>query len=145
MLITRKMDYGLRIMMTLGMREGERLSGVILAEAAQVSRGFALKIVRQLAQARLVVAKRGVKGGVDLARPIKDITLHDILAASGNVQPINLCIQEPKACDRSASCAAHRLLRPVQEKLEEELKAITLEQLVKNQRRIDAKTAKAST
>ncbi|NQT85258.1 Rrf2 family transcriptional regulator [bacterium] len=138
MLITRKMDYGLRIMMTLGMRAGERLSGEELAEAAQVSRGFALKIVRQLAQAGLVLARRGVGGGVDLARPIQDITLHDILSASGAVRPINLCISEPKACDRSAACAAHRLLRPVQEGLDKQLSAITLAKLVTMQKRIDA-------
>ncbi len=143
MLITRKMDYGLRIMMAMGMRAGERLSGVELAEAAQVSRGFALKVVRQLAEAGLVVAKRGVKGGVDLAKPLADITLHDILSASGSPPATNLCMSEPKACDRSETCAAHRLLRPVQEMLEAELKAITLAKLVKSQRRIDAKTDKA--
>ncbi len=143
MLITRKMDYGLRIMMTLGLREGERVSGKELAEAAQVSRGFALKIVRQLAQSGLVLARRGVGGGVDLARPIKEITLHDILSASGSVRPINLCISEPKACDRSVACAAHKLLRPVQEMLDKELSAITLAKIVKEQRRINAKGAKA--
>ncbi len=139
MLITRKMDYGLRIMMTLGLRAGERVSGADLAEAAQVSRGFALKVVRQLARAGLVVAKRGVKGGVDLAKDIEDITLLDILSAGGAVQPINLCIQEPKACDRSTSCAAHRMLRPVQKALDAKLSAITLAKLVKLQRGINAK------
>ena len=137
MLITRRMDYGLRIMMTLGMRAGERLSGVELAEAAQVSRGFALKIVRRLASAGLVVAKRGAKGGVDIAKPIEDITLLDILSASGSDGPVGVCTSEPK------TCALHRLLRPVQKMLDKELAAITLAKLVKTQKRIDAKTAKA--
>ncbi|NQT87170.1 Rrf2 family transcriptional regulator [bacterium] len=143
MLGTRKMDYGLSIMMTLGKRAGERLSGEELGEAAQVSRGFALKVVRQLAQAGLVLARRGVGGGVDLARPIEDITLHDILSASGSIRTIDLCVSEPKACDSSAACAAHRLLRPVQKTLEKELSAITLAKLVKEQQRIDAKRANA--
>ena len=137
MLNTRKTDYGITIMMTMGMRAGERLSGEELAEAAQVSRGFALKIVRRLAAAGLVVAKRGVKGGVDLAKPIEDITLLDILSASRSNGPIDLRVSEPKAC------AVHHLLRPVQKMLDKELSAITLATLVKKQRSIDAKTAKA--
>ena len=137
MLNTQKMDYGLAIMMTMGMRAGERLSSKDLAEAAQVSRGFALKIVRQLAAAGLLVAKRGVKGGVDLAKPIEDITLYDILSASGSNGATDLCVSVHKAR------ALHRLLRPVQKMLDAELSAITLAKLVKEQRRIDAKKAKA--
>jgi len=143
MLITRKMDYGLRIMMSLGLRAGDRVSGADLADAAEVSRGFALKIVRQLAQAGLVLARRGVGGGVDLARDPAQITLYEILDASGSVRPINQCIAEPRLCDRSNACAAHRLLRPIQEKIDHELKSITLADLVAKQRTLNATSQKA--
>jgi Rrf2 family protein len=142
MLITRKMDYGLRIMLAMGLRAGERVSGQELADAAQVSRGFALKIVRQLAKAGMLLPRRGVGGGVDLARSPEEITLRDILDASGSLRPINACMLEPRACDRSSYCAAHQLLRPLQETVDEELSKITLAQLVAVQRKIDAKKKK---
>ena len=127
------MDYGVRIMMALGVRAGERVSGAALAKATDVSRAFVLKIVRQLAEAGLVEAQRGVGGGITLARDAQGITLFDILQATDGRRGINPCLLEPGECSRSGTCAAHRVLRPVQEMLDRELTAATLADLVKEQ------------
>jgi Rrf2 family protein len=138
-MFTPKTRYGLKIMLTMGMRAGERVSGQELADAAHVSRGFALKTVRQLAKAGLLLARRGVGGGVDLARDPKEITLHEILEASGTLRAVNECILDPRPCDGSSYCAAHKLLSPLQKMVDEGLAKITLATLIEEQRKLDAK------
>lgn len=138
MLITRRMDYGVRIMMALGLHAGERLSGQALADEAEVSRDFALKIVRQLADAGLVRTRRGVGGGVELARDAERISLLDVFRATDSPRALNECLLEPEVCGRSRRCAAHRLLLPIQERLDRALATVTLADLVREQRTLDA-------
>jgi len=71
MLITRRIDYGMRIMLTLALRPDERARGEDLANETQAPRHFVLKVVNALKQAGLVVAQRGVGGGVQLAKPLR--------------------------------------------------------------------------
>ena len=133
MFITRRMDYGIRIMLALGLRPAERLSGEALARAVGVPRGFVLKIVRSLAKAGLVTARRGVGGGVRLAGRAREISLFAILRATDAPRALNPCLLEPRACSRSKKCAAHRLLTPIQEALDRKLQKTTLAHLVREQ------------
>ncbi len=133
MLFTRRMDYGLRIMMSLGLHPDERLTGQALAQDVEVPRPFLLKIVRQLADAGLVDARRGARGGMQLGRPAEGISLLDILLATDGRRALNVCLLEPRACSRSPRCAAHRLLAPVQELLDRKLGELTLADLVREQ------------
>ncbi|HUU90501.1 MAG TPA: Rrf2 family transcriptional regulator [Phycisphaerae bacterium] len=136
MLFTRRMDYGLRIMLALGMRGGERTSGEDLARDAEISRSFALKIVRRLAAEGLVIAKRGVGGGIELARPARQISLFNILRATDAARAINVCLLQPRVCPRSSTCAAHRLLQPIQHALDAQLQALSLADVVREQKAI---------
>jgi Rrf2 family protein len=138
MLFTRRMDYGLRIMLTLGLDPQARLSAEEVAQQVDVPRPFVLKIVRQLAEAGLVDARRGPGGGARLAREAEEVSVLDILRAADSPRALNACLLEPRACSRSGTCAAHRLLRPVQETLDRELEQLTLADLVREQRAIDA-------
>ncbi|KPK43060.1 MAG: hypothetical protein AMK72_13870 [Planctomycetes bacterium SM23_25] len=136
MLFTRRMDYGLRIMLALGMRGGERTSAEDLARDADISRSFALKIIRRLAAQGLILAKRGVGGGVELARPAHRISLFDILRATDEARAINACLLEPRLCSRSGTCAVHHLLLPIQQRLDAQLAELTLADVVRQQRAI---------
>jgi len=129
------MDYGLRILMALGMKRQGWVTAGALAEAVEVPRPFILKIVRDLAAAGLVLARRGVGGGVTLAKPAADVSLLDILRATDCPRALNACLLEPRRCSRSRTCAAHRLLMPVQELLDAKLGELTLADLVREQRR----------
>jgi Rrf2 family nitric oxide-sensitive transcriptional repressor len=134
---TRQTDYGLRIMMALGLEEGRRLTAAELAKRVGVSRPFVQKIVRALRAAGLVDAQRGVGGGVALAKEPAAISVRHIACASHGPRGLNPCLVEPRACSRSRRCAAHRLLQPIQQRLDAELDALTLDELVREQRALN--------
>ena len=134
MLVTRKMDYGLRILLVLGCHPDERMTSEKLSEAIDVPRQFTLKIAQSLTKSGLIKAQRGVGGGIQLARTAESITLYDIFTASDTPRALNGCLIDPSDCTRSSFCAAHRQLRNVQTLLDNELKKVTLETLIRDQK-----------
>lgn len=56
-----------------------------VAKAAQCPRAYLPKVLQLLRRARLITSKRGVHGGVRLAKPANKITLLDVIDA---VEPL---------------------------------------------------------
>lgn len=137
MFITRKTDYGLRVMLALGCRPGERLTSETIAEITEVPRAFILKILQTLTHSGLIKAQRGVGGGIQLARTPESISLYEIIRAIDTPRALNACLLDPSACTRAPHCAAHQGLRRVQDVLDQELRNITLGNLVSEQLIID--------
>lgn len=141
MFLTRKIDYGLRILLTLGCETTRKMTSVELAEIAGVPRQFALKIAKRLTAAGMVKAKRGVKGGLELARPPGMITLLEVIRTIEQPRALNDCLLVPSACTRAPYCAAHKGLLRIQGVLDRELENVTLEKLISDQKDIDKQPA----
>jgi Rrf2 family transcriptional regulator, iron-sulfur cluster assembly transcription factor len=139
MFVTRKMDYGLRILLTLGCRPNDRLTSEELAETIEVPRQFTLKIAQSLTKAGIIKAQRGVGGGIQLARDPEKISLNDVFSATDTPRALNDCLIDPAACKHSPFCAPHQTLRGIQNLLDEHLNAITLAELIRNQKILDLK------
>ncbi|AOZ91192.1 RrF2 family transcriptional regulator [Paenibacillus crassostreae] len=57
------------------------LSTKVISEQLNIPAPTMVKVIRNLNNARLTVAKEGAKGGILLARPISEITLLDVFLA----------------------------------------------------------------
>lgn len=141
MFVTRKMDYGLRILLILGCRPNDRMTSEELSEAIDVPRQFTLKIAQILTKAGLIKAQRGVGGGIQLARDPKSITLFDVYGVADTPRALNECLMDPSACQRTSYCAPHHELRRIQSLLDDELKQVTLAALIRNQSALDQSRA----
>lgn len=139
MFVTRKMDYGLRILLTLGCRPNDRLTSEELAETIEVPRQFTLKIAQSLTKAGIIKAQRGVGGGIQLAKDPEAISLHDIFNATDTPRALNDCLIDPASCDRSHFCAPHQALREIQGIMDQHLNRITLAELIRDQKILDLK------
>lgn len=142
MFVTRKMDYGLRILLILGCRSNERMTSEALAVTIDVPRQFTLKIAQSLTRAGLIKAQRGVGGGIQLARDPEEITLQDIFNATDTPRALNECLIDPSFCDRTQCCASYHVLRDIQEMLDQRLTQVTLAELIRNQTLLDLKRKK---
>jgi Rrf2 family protein len=78
-----KLDYTCRVLCELARRHGTGAPAPIdaLAAAEDIPANFLAQILGELKAARLVVSRRGVRGGFLLARSPDRITLHDIIVA----------------------------------------------------------------
>ncbi len=105
--VSKMADYAVLVLHHLGSdtaQHSSRHNVESLASATGLASTTVRKLTNLLAGAGLVVARRGVNGGYELARPIEQIRLVDaITAIEGPVQLTACCNDEP-SCDLLQSC-----------------------------------------
>lgn len=91
MLMTREMDYALRILRAL-YQEGQ-LSAAAIAQKESMPKAITLKILKQLHAAGLVSSRRGASGGYVLEESCEALYLGDLFQALGEPVYVNRCQQ----------------------------------------------------
>lgn len=126
MLITREMDYTLRILRALH-REGQ-LSAAAVARREHMQKAITLKLLNRLLAAGIVESRRGVSGGYFLRRPCEEMRIYDVFLAIGEAPLINRCQREGYQCEnfQKGGCGVCRELSRVQGVLDRELQRTPL-------------------
>jgi Rrf2 family iron-sulfur cluster assembly transcriptional regulator len=106
--INWRTDYALRIMFELAkLGPGRRATVRTLAESSLVPYDYARTIVHELAGSGLLASKRGVGGGVTLARPADQISLLDVFRVTDEPPSLARCTENGDLCPRSSKCPFH--------------------------------------
>ena len=106
MKLTAKGRYAVTAMIDLALHT--KVGHVRLPEVAarqDLSMAYLEQLFRSLRAAGLVASIRGAKGGYQLARDAKDISLADILMAVG--EQLNLACGAGQSCDDQDPCLTH--------------------------------------
>ncbi|MBW6457349.1 MAG: Rrf2 family transcriptional regulator [Trueperaceae bacterium] len=69
------------------------------------------KVIHRLARQRLVATRRGPGGGVRLARPAREISLHDVCIAFGDPLTAERCMLSDAPCSSERACPGHAFCR----------------------------------
>jgi Rrf2 family protein len=129
MQLSRHADYALRIVLDLAPGSSSRIADI--ARRRRAPPAFLAKIVRSLVRAGLLRSLRGRNGGVTLARPASRITVLQVIEAVDGPLALNRCVPSGGGCPLSRSCLAHPLWMKLQKIVADELKAVTIESLLK--------------
>ena len=89
--------------------------------------------LKKLARAGFVEVARGAEGGCRLSAELNRVTLYDLMTAMGEDSRLSSCMDPTYSCPWRAShggCTVHCHLTGIQEKLNAELKAHTLEDIL---------------
>ena len=78
----------------------------------------------RLGAAGIVETTRGMRGGVQLARPATDISLLDVIGAMEGGVTLNPCVATPHTCPLSDSCPAQRAWTDATRVLEDHLASV---------------------
>jgi FeS assembly SUF system regulator len=126
--VSKLTDYASVVMTVLAeaYAGGEVLSAQALAEAARLELPTASKLLKQLAQARLVESFRGVNGGYRLARAPSMISLADILVAMEGPLGMTECSAQEGLCGLEPDCGVRGNWRRVSEVIETALRQMSL-------------------
>jgi len=125
--INWRTDYAIRILYELA-KQGPGVRDTVrhTAELADVPYDYARTIARDLVNAELLKSRRGVGGGIELAKPAADITMLDIFNAMGEPTSLSLCTQG-RVCSRSVLCTIHSgVWRELDDLIEQHLEKATL-------------------
>ena len=84
-------EYALRAISLLAQRHPNSLKTTQIAEATRVPNPYLIKVLQALSRAGIVKARRGIGGGVSLARELTEVTILDVLNAVDPIQRITEC------------------------------------------------------
>jgi len=127
--------YGVRAVLDLALHQGEGL--VLLKDIArrqEVSLPYLEHLITPLIAAGLVKSTRGARGGVLLLKPPSEIKLSEVVQLlEGSIAPVD-CVNDPKVCHRSASCATRDIWIEMTRAMSQVLDSTTLHNLAERQR-----------
>lgn len=119
----------IRAMVCLDGPGGTPLLVTAISRATEIPRPYLAKIVNQLSIRKLVLTKRGYKGGVTLARPSHEITLLEIANAVDGSEWLEKCILGLEECSDERACPLHEFWMPMRKEIERRLSLQTLEEI----------------
>lgn len=130
MKLSTRSHYGLRAMAELARSHGSGpLSLTEIAEAEQLSLAYLEQLIALLRRAGLVTATRGVRGGYQLARDPKLITVGDIVRVlEGPLAPVECASEEggSSCCDRETECSTREVWVRMRESIAQVLDSTSL-------------------
>lgn len=137
MKLTKKGEYALRTLIQLGMAEklGRDVVSVSdLAESENLPYKFIENILQELRKDGYVESKRGKDGGCRLAKPMKDITIGEIVRLiDGRLAPIGCASEtdyEKCTCPDEVHCGLRMLMIDVRNAIAQILDRYTLDDVV---------------
>lgn len=134
MRISTRSEYAVRVLLELGMRNGEAVSLNDVARRWRISLDYLEQLMPPLKKAGLVRSRRGAKGGYAVAKPLDDITVADIVEAFDGPVKVMDCLPNDKECWASGACAIQDVWRDVKEAVDGVLRGVTLADLVEKQK-----------
>ena len=141
MKVSAQEEYGLRCLMQLArLGAGEFLTLGQIAEREGMSQANAGKVLWLLNKAGLVTSIRGTKGGYMLARPADEVRLSEVIKVLDAGEVDGHCKTYPgvlDSCVHTGDCGIRSVIVNVHEAVERALSAITLAQLIGDERTVD--------
>lgn len=135
MIITREVDYALRLLRSLS--SGEKMSVRELCDREQIPQQFTYKIIRKLARDKYINVTRGVDGGCCLRADLSELSLYDLMETMDARSYVNGCLSPGFHCSWAESCSTgcrlHRQLEKIQANLDQELKTHSLKGLIQGE------------
>ena len=123
--ITLESDYAVRIVEYLAI--SNKINGAnVISSNTGVPLRFALKILRKLVSADIVVSYKGAKGGYTLKLPPKDITLRAVIEAVEGPYVISRCLNNEYSCEHT-HCKFHKVYDEISKLVRDRLDEITFD------------------
>ncbi len=124
--ITREADYAIRMVHFIA-GKSEIVDAQSIANAADVSLNFALKILRKLVAQGVITSFKGVKGGYILAKSADEISILEVIEAVSGTYVFNRCLLEGFECPRNedGTCPYHKVFCDVTHSVKGQLQSKT--------------------
>lgn len=141
MKLSTKGTYGLRAMIDLALYGSDgQISIKNISERQNISENYLEQIIAVLKKNGFVKSIRGAQGGYSLNKQPFEISIGEILRAlEGDLNPVDcIVVNEEKQCNEADSCVTKFVWKKISDSINDVVNNISLEDLVCEQKRIDA-------
>jgi len=112
MQFTRRGDYALRAMAYMAENRSRSPQTIDqIAANSRVPRHFLAKILKDLTQAKLLIAIKGARGGYILSRRASRINLLEVIEAAIGPVALNICLEGDDRCPEIPTCGYYPVWR----------------------------------
>ena len=143
MRITTWAEYGIICALHLAKRAAEGpVTGREIAGIERLPADYVEQILLRLRRADIIRSTRGAHGGYSLARPPAQVSVRDVIAAS-ELSTFDLhCVSHPvgeERCSDSGNCSIRPVWVLLQQKIDEVLESVNLEDLLEDEPSVRAR------
>lgn len=125
-------DYGVILMVQLARMPAPLTTAAELSESTALPAPTVSKLLKQLSREGLLISHRGTKGGYEVARPIAEITVADIVSAVEGPIALTECMTaEGTVCEIEALCPTRTNWRQINDALVSALDNVSLAEMAK--------------
>jgi Rrf2 family protein len=131
MKLSTRVRYGVRLLVELGLQDGEK--PVLLrdiSKSQEISEKYLGQIIIPLKAAGLVRTYRGARGGYRLGKPAAAITIRDVVEILDGDMRLLECAREPGACNRVSKCVTRNVWQELGNRISSYLESITIHDLM---------------
>ncbi len=131
MKLSTRSRYGVRLMLDMSLHSSggpARLADIAKRQAIPLK--YLEQIIITLKKAGYVKSVRGPRGGHLPAKPLKEISVGEVVSVLEGGIRLTKCTDHPEACDRSASCITRFLWKEASHAMRERLDTVTFFDLV---------------
>jgi FeS assembly SUF system regulator len=129
--VSKLTDYATVVMTCLAGAGDGVLSAQALAERARLEAPTVSKLLKQLAQAGLVVSTRGINGGYRLARVPEKITIADIVTAMEGPIGMTECSAHAGSCGHEPHCGVRVNWQRINHAIADALASVSLADMLR--------------
>ncbi len=129
-LLTKNTDYAVRALITMAQNKG-RISAAEISERQDIPYPFLRRILKTLADDKLIRAKEGAGGGVILSAEPGNIRLSDVIKIFQGDIRLSECMFRKTICANRPKCALRAELLRVSGMVDDEFGRLTIEKLAK--------------
>lgn len=124
--IAKLTDYATGLMTQMAQQPGRWVSAQQLAVELSLPAPTVARLLKLLGRAGLVVSQRGKGGGYGLARPAREISVAEVIAAIEGPVALTECALGDGRCSLERDCATRANWRVISQAVQVALEAVSL-------------------
>jgi Rrf2 family protein len=129
--MNKKMEYALMALKLITQRpEGSLTSAKEVSDQMNISFEVTARVLQALSSRGLLKAEYGVGGGYALARPLAEVSLHELSEMLEGHTIITKCLSSDEPCETQPTCNITSPIAKLNQKVQEFYKSVNLEEVL---------------
>lgn len=134
--ISKSCEYGMRAALYVASQQKEGFVPIReISKELNISFHFLTKILQQLNEAGILRSYRGPSGGIQLAKPLKEISLYDVVVSIEGDGMFTQCVLGLDGCGEKKPCPLHARWEVERARLTKMLAETTLDKVARQAKR----------
>ncbi|MGR3807663.1 transcriptional regulator, BadM/Rrf2 family [Pasteurella testudinis DSM 23072] len=132
MKLSKFTDYNLRVLIYLALHTDRLCTIQEIATAYQISENHLMKVIHHLAKQQTILSRRGKGGGIQLARPVNEINLSEVIRNAEGDDSLVRCRDHGVVCCIAPVCRLPSLFEQALDAFYQHLAQYSLSDVLKH-------------